>query len=63
MPIIYSESSFFDELVKWVNHNLQTDNTGTEDDDDDYSSDEDELDAELPIWIKLHETFVNSLFI
>ena len=63
MPIIYSKSSLLDDLVKWVNHNLQTDNTGTEDDDDDYSSHEDEFDAELPNWIKLHETFLNSLFI
>ena len=63
MPIIYSKSPLLDELVKWVNHHLQTDNTATEEDDDDYSSDEDEFDAELSIWIKLHETFVNSLFI
>ena len=34
-----------------------------EDDDDDYSSDEVEYDDELTAWIKLHETFINSLFI
>ena len=31
-----------DELVKRVNRNLQADNTDSEDDEDDYSSDEDE---------------------
>ena len=39
----------FDELVKPVNHDLQADNTDTEDEDEDYSSDEDVFDDELPI--------------
>ena len=47
--------------MKWVNHNLQADNTLTEYDDDDYSIDEVELHVEMPIWIKLHKTFINSL--
>ena len=63
MPIIHSKSPLLGELVKRVSCNLQTDNTDIEDDDDDYSSDEDEFDDELGIWMKLHETFVNSLFI
>ena len=42
--------------------NLKADNTD-HDDDDDYFSDEIEFDDELPIWIKLHETFDSSLFI
>ena len=60
---MHSKSPLLDELAKRVNHNLQADNTDIEDDDDDYSSDEDELDDELPIWIRLRKTFVNSLFI
>ena len=60
---MHSKSPLLDELAKRVNHNLQADSTDIEDDDDDYSSDEDELDDELPLWIKLHKTFVNSLFI
>ena len=43
--------------------NLKVDNTDHDDDDDDYFSDEIEFDDELPIWIKLHETFDSSLFI
>ena len=58
-----SKAILLDELVKQVNHNLQVNNTGIADDDDDCSIDEDEFDAELSIWIKLHKTFVNSLFI
>ena len=42
--------------------NLKADNTD-HDDDDDYFGDEIEFDDELPIWIKLHETFDSSLFI
>ena len=43
--------------------NLKVDNTDHDDDDDDYFSDEIEFDDELPIWIKLQETFDSSLFI
>ena len=49
MPIMHSKSPLPDELVKRVNYNLQVDNTDPEDDDDDYSSDEDEFDDKLPI--------------
>ena len=49
VSIMHSKSPLLDELAKRVNHNLQADSTGIEDDDDDYSSDEDELDDELPI--------------
>ena len=63
MPMIHSNSLLLDELVKQVNRNHQADNTNIEDDDGDYSGDEDEFDDELPICMKLHETFVNSLFI
>ena len=49
MPIMHSKSPLPDELVKRVNHNLQADNTDPEDNDDDYSSDEDEFDDELSI--------------
>ena len=63
MPMMDSKSPLLDEPVKRVNHNLQLDNTETDDDYDDYSSNEDELDDEVPIWIKLYEKFVNSLFI
>ena len=50
LPIMHSISALLDELVKWVNHNLQLDNTDPGDDDDDYySSDENEFDDELPI--------------
>ena len=55
---MYSKSSLLDELVKRVKENLQADNADTEDDDDDYFSEENEFDDELPIWIK----FGNSLF-
>ena len=60
MSIIGSKSPLLDELVKRVNRNFQADNTDNEDDDDDYSIDEDKFDDELPIGIKLHETYVNS---
>ena len=63
MPIMDSKSPLLDEPVKRVNHNLQLDNTEIDDDYDDYSSYEDEFDDEVPIWIKLYEKFVNSLFI
>ena len=49
MPIMHLKSPLPDELVKRVNHNLQADNTDPEDNDDDYSSDEDEFDDELSI--------------
>ena len=52
-----------DELIKRVNPNFLVDNKDPGNNDDDYSNDEDKFDGELPIWIKLHETFVNSLFI
>ena len=63
MPMMHSKSPLLDELVERVNRNHQGDNTNSEDDDGDYSSDEDEFDDELPICIKLHETFVHSFFI
>lgn len=63
MPIMDSKSPLLDEPVKRVNHNLQLDNTEIDDDYDDYSSYEDKFDDEVPIWIKLYEKFVNSLFI
>ena len=63
MPIMDSKFPLLDEPVKRVNHNLQLDNTEIDDDHDDYSSNEDEFDDEAPIWIKLYEKFVNSLFI
>ena len=44
-----SKFSLFDEPVKRVNHNLQLDNTEIDDDNDDYSSNEDEFDDEVPI--------------
>ena len=43
MPIMHSKSPLPDELVKRVNQNLQADDTDSEDNDDDYSSDEDEF--------------------
>ena len=63
IPIMHSKSPLLEELLKWVNHKLKADNTSTEDDNDDYCSDEDESDDELSIWIKFHNTFVNSFFI
>ena len=63
IPVMHSKSPLLEELLKWVNQKLKADNTGTEDDNDDYSSDEDEFDDELSIWIKFHNTFVNSFFI
>ena len=48
MPIMYSKSPLLDELVKRVKQNLQADNADLEDDDDDYFSEEDEFDDELP---------------
>ena len=49
MSIINSKSPLPDELVKRVSHNLQADSTDPEDDNDDYSSDMNEFDDELPI--------------
>ena len=49
MSIMHSKSPLLDELVKQVNNNLQADNTDIEDNSDNYSSDEDEFDDELPI--------------
>ena len=46
---MHSKSPLLDELVKQVNNNLQADNTDIEDNNDNYSSDEDEFDDELPI--------------
>ena len=43
-----------------INKNLDTD---IENNNDDYSSDEDEFGDEPSVYIKLHETFINSLFI
>ena len=58
---MYLKSLSLDDLVKRVNHNFQADNTDIEGDYDDYySSDEDECEDELPIWMKLHETFIYS---
>ena len=48
VPTMHSKSALLYELVKWVNHNLQLDNTDPGDDDDDYSGDENEFDDELP---------------
>ena len=48
VPIMHSKSALLYELVKLVNHNLQLDNIDPGDDDNDYSSDEDEFDDELP---------------
>ena len=63
MPIMHSKSSLPDELVKQVNHKLQTNNPDPEDINDDYSGDEDEFDDELAMWIKHHKTFADSSFI
>ena len=60
---MHSKSSLLDELVKRVNRNVQADHTDIEDDNGDYTSDEEEFNDGLPKWIKLHETFVHSLFI
>ena len=49
MPIMDSKFPLLDEPVKRVNHNLQLDNTEVDDDNDDYSSNEDEFDDEVPI--------------
>ena len=49
MPIMHSKSPLTDELVKQVNHKLQTNNPDPEDINDDYSGDEDEFDDELAI--------------
>ena len=49
MPTMHSKSPLLDKLVKRVNQNLQPDNTEIEDDDNDYSSNEDEFDDELSI--------------
>ena len=35
MPIMHSKYPLLDKLVKQINHNLQADNTGIEDDNDD----------------------------
>ena len=48
MPIMHSKFLLIDDLVKQVNHNLQTDNTDIEDGNDNSSSDEDEIDNGLP---------------
>ena len=60
---MHSKSSLLDELVKRVNRNVQADHTDIEDDNGDYTSDEEEFNDGLPKWIKLHKTFVHSLFI
>ena len=44
-----SKSPLLDEPVKRVNHSYQLDNTEIDDDYDDYSSNEDEFDNEVPI--------------
>ena len=44
-----SKFPLLDEPVKRVNHNLQLDNTEVDDDNDDYSSNEDEFDDEVLI--------------
>ena len=49
MPIMDSKFPLLDEPVKRVNHNLQLDNTEIDDDNDDYSSNEDEFDDEVLI--------------
>ena len=60
---MHSKSSLPDELVKQVNHKLQTNNPDPEDINDDYSGDEDEFDDELAMSIKHHKTFADSSFI
>ena len=49
MPIVHLKSPLPDELVKRVNHNFKVDNTDPEDDDDNYSSSDNEFDDELLI--------------
>ena len=46
---MHSNFPLLDELVKRINHNLQANNTDIEDNNDNYSSDEDEFEDALPI--------------